>query len=219
MVDQQSLTRSSRSRHGDPASVPVPVTEEMPEDLGAVIGNNLRRLRQHRGYSLETLAKNAGVSRAMVSQIEAGRSMPTIGLLWKIARALEVPFAALTRSGEAETITVLTADKVKILTSKNGNFTSRALFPFVSERQIEFYELTLAPMTTEDAEPHAPGTTENLVVVKGRLEIVVGSESRILEPGDAVFFAADCVHAYRNLSNETALLYLVMTYVQRQNAS
>lgn len=219
MVDQQSLTRSSRSRHSDAASVPVPVTEEMPEDLGAVIGNNLRRLRQHRGYSLETLAKNAGVSRAMVSQIEAGRSMPTIGLLWKIARALEVPFAALTRSGEAETITVLPADKVKILTSKNGNFTSRALFPFVSERQVEFYELTLAPMTTEEAEPHTPGTTENLVAVKGRLEIVVGSESRILEPGDAVFFAADCPHAYRNLSNETALLYLVMTYVQRQNAS
>ena len=219
MVDQQSLTRVPRGKSGEVTAVPVPVTEEMPDDLGAVIGNNLRRLRQHRGYSLETLAKNAGVSRAMVSQIEAGRSMPTIGLLWKIARALEVPFAALTRSGEVETITVLSADKVKILTSKNGNFTSRALFPFDSERQVEFYELTLAPLTTEEAEPHAPGTTENLVVVKGRLEIVVGSETRVLEPGDAVFFAADAPHAYRNLSNDTALIYLVMTYVQRQSAT
>jgi transcriptional regulator with XRE-family HTH domain len=214
MVDQHTL-----SQNQDDATETRRVTDDMPEDLGAVIGANLRRLRQRRGYSLETLAKLAGVSRAMVSQIEGGRSMPTIGLLWKIARALEVPFAALTRSGAVETITMLPADKVKVLTSRDGGFTSRALFPYDTERQTEFYELTLAPRAVETAEPHAPGTTENLVVVQGRLEIVLGKETRELGPGDAIFFVADQPHEYRNLADEPALIYLVMTYVQKVSVS
>jgi transcriptional regulator with XRE-family HTH domain len=198
--------------------VPHSTIEEVPEDLSLVIGSNLRRLRQRKAYSLETLAKLAGVSRAMVSQIEGGRSMPTIGLLWKIARALEVPFAALTRSGAVENITLLPAAKSKVLASGNGTFTSRALFPFEAERQTEFYELTLAPHSVELADAHAPGTTENLVLLEGSLEIELGNEIRTLTPGDAIFFVADQPHAYRNNSDDTAIIYLVMTYVQKVSA-
>ena len=64
------------------------------EDLSAVVGHNLRLLRSRRGYSLERLAQISGVSRAMLGQIELGRSAPTINLLWKVARALEIPLSA-----------------------------------------------------------------------------------------------------------------------------
>ncbi|TIV12349.1 MAG: hypothetical protein E5W02_19395 [Mesorhizobium sp.] len=56
----------------------------------------------------------------------------------------------------------------------DGKFTSRALFPFDGERKVEFYELRFAPGHTENAEAHAPGTIENLILIKGRLEIRVG---------------------------------------------
>ena len=64
-------------------------------DLAPVVGANLRRLRTRRGLSLERLAQISGVSRAMLGQIELGQSAPTINVLWKIARALEVTFSAL----------------------------------------------------------------------------------------------------------------------------
>jgi len=47
------------------------------------ISTNLKRLRTRQGHSLERLAKLAGVSRAMLSQIETGKSVPTISLLLK----------------------------------------------------------------------------------------------------------------------------------------
>ena len=59
------------------------------------VGANLERLRRQRGLSLERLAGLAGVSRAMLGQIETGESTPTIALLWKIARGLDVRFADL----------------------------------------------------------------------------------------------------------------------------
>ena len=70
------------------------------DELASRVGNNLRRLRTKRGHSLERLAKLSGVSRAMLGQIELGRSVPTIALLWKVARALEVPFSALTSDSQ-----------------------------------------------------------------------------------------------------------------------
>lgn len=182
--------------------------------LAQTVGHNLRRLRTRRGYSLERLAKLSGVSRAMLGQIELGRSAPTINLLWKIARALQVPFASLTSNPQARGTFVLHKANSKILTSQDGHFTSRALFPFEGERKVEFYELTLSAGSKEEAEPHPPGTVENLIVTEGTVEITVGGESHLLKTGDAILFEADQPHSYHNASTILAVMYLVMTYVE-----
>lgn len=151
----------------------------------------------------------------MLGQIETGKSVPTIGLLWKIAVALGVPFATLIASAETPGTLVLRRSTAKLLSSSQGRFSSRALFPFDSERQTEFYELRLAPLHCETAEPHAPGTRENLVVAEGSIEVVSGSERPVaLSKGDAVFFEADVPHSYRNLGTDEAVLFLVMTYIE-----
>jgi transcriptional regulator with XRE-family HTH domain len=182
-------------------------------ELAGVIGHNLRRIRTRQGYSLERLATASGVSRAMLSQIERGRSVPTIGLLWKVARALGVAFSALTSDGLASGTVVQRAATAKVLASADGTFTSRALFPADMNRRVEFYKLTLAPKATEMAVPHAPGTLENLTVVAGGVEIRVAEKAYRLQADDAILFEADVVHAYRNPGDETAVMFLVMSYL------
>jgi transcriptional regulator with XRE-family HTH domain len=197
------------------SEVPAEGAIDDSTELPAVLGRNLRRLRTRQGHSLERLAKLSGVSRAMLSQIETGKSAPTISLLWKIPTALGVPFAALLDSQRVRGTQVLRVAGAKILGSSDGKFTSRALFPFDGERKVEFYELRLAPGHTEHADAHAPGTVENLVLVEGSVEIRPGNEPACrLEPGDAILFEADTPHSYRNTGGREAVLYLVMTYVQ-----
>lgn len=188
------------------------------EEAGAgtpAVGGNLRRLRTTRGLSLERLAQLSGVSRAMLGQIELGQSTPTINVLWKIARALGVPFSALITEPGASRTKVLPAARAKILTSADGSFSSRALFPFDEPRSVEFYELRVKPRSVEVAEPHPPGTVENLVVTSGALEMTVGDEHHALGPGDAIQFAADLPHRYRNPGDEETVVYLVMTYGEK----
>lgn len=112
----------------------------------------------------------------MLSQIETGKSAPTINVLWKVATALAVPFAALLDNQTVHGTAVLRRDDAKLLTSRSGKFSSRALFPFDGERKVEFYELRLAPGHIERADAHAAGTVENLVVVAGEVEIRSGHE-------------------------------------------
>lgn len=181
-------------------------------EIAPAVGANLRRLRNKRGLSLERLAQRASVSRAMLSQIELGQSTPTINLLWKIARALGVTFSALIARGPALGPRVLSPSTAKLLTNHDGTFTSRALFPFDEPPRSEFYELRIKVGGRELAEPHAPGTAENLVVTAGAVEISVASAEYSLRSGDAILFTADVRHAYRNVGEVEAVMYLVMTY-------
>lgn len=206
-----STPKSGRPKR--PAT-PAPPEDSVDEvaDLAPAVGQNLRRLRTQRGLSLERLAKASGVSRAMLGQIELGRSAPTINVLWKIARALDVTFSALITAQPTTGTVVLREARTPRLTSADGRFTSRALFPFDVPRRVEFYELQLAAGASEVADPHPAGTGENLVVVEGRVEIEMEGELHRLEAGDAILFNADRPHTYRSLGPADARMYLVMTY-------
>jgi transcriptional regulator with XRE-family HTH domain len=197
----------------EPAAVPAAVPNEQT-DLAPIVGANLRRLRTRRGLSLERLAQISGVSRAMLGQIELGQSAPTINVLWKIARALEVTFSALISTRTQSGALVLRSAESKLLTSKDRSFSSRALFPFDEPRRVEFYELRLAAGSVEDADAHPPGTGENLVVTQGTVEIDVAGDTHKLEAGDSILFEADTPHAYRNAGRTEAVMYLVMTYAE-----
>lgn len=182
------------------------------KDLTPVVGGNLRRLRSQRGLSLEKLSKLSGVSRAMLGQIELGQSAPTINVLWKISSALGVPFSALISARTQGGLHILRAEQAKLLTSHDGSFSSRALFPFDEPRRVEFYELRLAAGGVEKADAHNPGTTENLVVARGAVEIELEGRKEGLSAGDAIVFEADVPHVYRNKADGETVLYLVMTY-------
>src|SRR5690349_9763190 len=160
-------------------------SEAMPapsdDDLGRVLGPNLRRLRIRRGLSLERLARASGVSRAMLGQIELGQSTPTINVVWKIARSLSVPFSALISHMVRPRTALLRAERAKVLTSADGSFVSRALFPHDEARRVEFYELRLRAHGREVAEAHPAGTTENLVVAAGSLSLLVDGDRFSLE--------------------------------------
>jgi transcriptional regulator with XRE-family HTH domain len=207
-------TSANHNDNETPEGAAVHMEGRAGDNLGIVVGQNIKRLRSRRNLSLEALAKISGVSRAMLGQIETGRSVPTINVVWKIACAFDVPFSTLIATPNAEAIRILPAKEAKLLTSASGEFSSRALFPFDGERRTEFYELRLKGNGVEEAEPHALGTTENLVVVHGRLDMEIAGQHRELGPGDAILFNADQPHIYRNPAKDEVLAYLVMTYVE-----
>jgi rhodanese-related sulfurtransferase/transcriptional regulator with XRE-family HTH domain len=197
------------------ASAPkdAPPVEAIPDiALDAVVGQNLRALRTERSITLDGLAQRAGVSRTVLGQIELGKTAPSINVVWKIAQALGVPFSTLLAGPAKSETTVLRRGKAKRLTSADGRFTSRALFPLDEPRTVEFYELWLAPHAREEADAHQPGTRENLVVTTGKLELKVGGEKYQLVAGDAILFRADVPHVYENIGNEECWMHLVMSY-------
>jgi transcriptional regulator with XRE-family HTH domain len=221
VVTQEPQAGSRNTARRSPANaVESSAIAPAPKDAGALadspdVGSALRQLRGERGLSLDKLAYESGVSRAMLSQIELGRSTPTITVLWRIARALGVPFSSLLGGPAPEEPLVFRASRAKLLKSADGSFSTRALFPLDRPHTAEFYELRLAPRGVELADAHAPGTTENIVVTAGALDIRLGSTTIDLRVGDATHFQADAPHEYRNPTGHETVAYLVMTYTHR----
>jgi len=180
-------------------------------ELGRRVAENLRERRKARGMSLDDLARASGVSRAALSQIETCKSNPTVGVLWKIAVGLAVPFAELIGAPRSGAVVLRRADS-QVLRSSDGKFESRPLAPAGASPMVELYELRLSARSTHRSEPHAPGTQEMLVVLSGGLRMHVDEETYELGAGDSIAFAADRPHAYENPAGSEARYHNVIVY-------
>ncbi|MBV6287742.1 helix-turn-helix domain-containing protein [Pseudomonas aegrilactucae] len=202
----------------DPTLQLIPHTEPGEDDtIGDRVAQNLQRLRSKRQLSLDALARVSGVSRAMLAQIESGRSVPSIKVLCKIAKGLRVSVAAFLEHRECDGVTLMPARDSKRLVSASGAFVSRALYPYDTAHQVEFYELRISPLGEEYSAGHGPGVQENLVVAQGALEISVNEERYLLSTGDSITFYADQPHRYRNPVDSEAVAYLVVTHPERRD--
>jgi XRE family transcriptional regulator, regulator of sulfur utilization len=177
---------------------PLPPGDDVgAADLAKRVGAQLREKRKARGLSLDELAVASGVSRAALSQIELYKSNPSLGVLWKIAVGLGIPFSELI-GGEGQGLSVLRRSDAQVLRSSDGKMESRPLSPAGSNPWVELYELRLAARASHASDPHASGTREIVVVLSGSLNLRVGSEICELGPGDSISFRADQAHAYEN---------------------
>jgi transcriptional regulator with XRE-family HTH domain len=180
-------------------------------ELGRRVAENLRQRRKARALSLDDLAQASGVSRAALSQIETCKSNPTMGVLWKIAVGLGVPFAELIGAPRSGPVVLRRGDS-QVLRSADGKLESRPLTPAGSSPFVELYELRLAARSTHASEAHAPGTQEVVVVLNGVLRLPVDNEVYELAAGDSVAFAADRPHAYENPGASEARYHNVILY-------
>jgi transcriptional regulator with XRE-family HTH domain len=183
-------------------------------DLARRVADGLRRYRADRRLSLDELSARSGVSRAALSQIEGGRTNPTLSVLWKIAVGLEIQFHDLLGTTGDEAVLTLRAGDTPPLRSADGRTESRLLSPGGASTDTEVYELRLVPKANLRSDPHARGTTETLVVLSGSLRLVVGSVQYDLAVGDSAFFRADVAHAYENRSNRETRCLDVIHYVR-----
>ena len=193
---------------------PLPPGDDVgAADLARRVGVQLREKRKARGMSLDELAVASGVSRAALSQIELYKSNPSLGVLWKIAVGLGIPFSEL-MGGQGQGVSVLRRTDAQVLRSSDGKMESRPLSPAGSNPWVELYELRLAARASHASDPHATGTRKIVVVLSGFLNLRLGNEAYELGPGDSISFRADEVHAYENPGTAEARYHDLIIYAR-----
>ena len=60
----------------------------------------MKELRLQKGFSHETLAQRAGITRPAVSHIEAGKRRPSLMVVLKLAHALEQELSDIAKQSE-----------------------------------------------------------------------------------------------------------------------
>jgi XRE family transcriptional regulator, regulator of sulfur utilization len=194
---------------------PIPAGDQLgAAELAQRVADNLREHRRKRDLSLDQLAQQTGVSRAGLSQIETCKTNPSLGMLWKIASGLGIPFAELI--GEtAPPVSVLRRADVQVLRSADRKFESRPLMPSSAGNQVEVYELRLAAHARHESDAHGAGTRELVMVLAGTLRLTAGDRTEDLQPGDSWLFNANVLHVYENPGNSEARYHDLIMYPLR----
>jgi transcriptional regulator with XRE-family HTH domain len=184
-----------------------------PDLVSGHLRKRVKQLRGERAWSLDALARASGVSRSMLSQIERGQANPTVGVTFRIARALGISLAELLEApGTTTSITVIRAQDRAYHYRSDRDCTIRTLSPLNLEKDVEFYEVELAEGGELRSAAHFRGTREFLTVQKGRVRVESGSDSEELTKGDSVSYRADLPHTIINVGSGPALLFLVDIY-------
>jgi transcriptional regulator with XRE-family HTH domain len=154
---------------------------------------NARRLRLARGMSLRDLAEETGSSKALLSQIERGVANPTIGVLTRIADALDVTVHELLRSPllAPEVVTggwadLATLDEVAV----------RTLFTSFERRRLEISESAVPAGHASSRSTHGRGSVEYAYVLDGAVTVTSNGWSVELDRGDGLRFSAEHDHVY-----------------------
>ncbi|MBB6375264.1 transcriptional regulator with XRE-family HTH domain [Pseudonocardia eucalypti] len=174
------------------------------------ISRALRRERERAGLSLSELAKQAGIAKSTLSQLEAGNGNPSVETLWSLAVALGVPFSRVV-DPQPRPVRVIRSGSGPTFGSDHASFTSTMLSVCPPGARRDLHLITVEPGPARIAEPHIPGTVEHLIVTNGRMLAGPVREQVELAAGDYACFPGDLEHSY------TALLpgssgVLVMEY-------
>jgi len=174
------------------------------------LGERVRVLRRERGWTLELLAERSGVSRAMISKLERGEKNPTLVVAARVAEGLGVSLSQLVGIEARREIVVVPKERRMVMRDPETGFERQLLSPSFGG-ELEFIRNVVPEGSTSgEFPPHRRGVEEYVVVEKGRLRTILGSEEHVLEEGDAAYFEADVAHRFDNVGVGECSYYLVI---------
>ncbi|GAP50707.1 helix-turn-helix domain-containing protein [Streptomyces azureus] len=191
------------------------------------VGARIRQARLERGTSLRALAREVGVSASLVSQIETGKSQPSVSTLYAITTALGISVESLFDVRESAGATPQAAALGTALPALPALAAfaadpGRRIGPLVGAGEREMLELDsgvvwerLGRVPGADVDfllvTYRPGGsssgsgglmrhtgTEYGYLTSGELILTLGFDEYTVRPGDAVSFESTTPHRYRN---------------------
>jgi transcriptional regulator with XRE-family HTH domain len=178
----------------------------------------LRQTRERAGISLRGLARAAGVSPSLISQVENGRVMPSVGTLYAIANELGLQVDELFRDTEAALAKPDPGQAIKPAAQtsvqlRKGRKTIRLASGVCWERltpqpdeELDFL-FVVYDVGGESCAPDSlirHGGKEYAIVLNGRLGVQLGFDEYDLGPGDSIVFDAQTPHRLWTIGNKPA---------------
>ncbi|MDD4857327.1 MAG: XRE family transcriptional regulator [Candidatus Krumholzibacteria bacterium] len=164
------------------------------------IGKRIKKVREAQHFTLKNVEAKAGISATHISEIERGKTSPTIGALIRIAEALNRDPAYFIEDAELEDVSIVAFEDRKQCVLERCSGTSEMLTKSIPSGKINAQLLTLAPARSEKARLHAHEGDEAALVLQGQVRFDVAGKGYELGEGDSIYFIANQDHGYLNAS-------------------
>jgi transcriptional regulator with XRE-family HTH domain len=170
-------------------------------NLSLDVGAQLRAVRTLYGLSQRELAKRAGVTNGLISLIEQNRVSPSVSSLKKVLDGIPMSLAEFFTLDLTSSPQVFYAgDELTDLGDRSVSL--RLVAARRPNRAMSVIHERYAPGSDTGADMLRHVGEEGGVVIRGRIDLTVGGETRMLGPGDAYYFTSAIPHRFRNTGSE-----------------
>ncbi len=170
-----------------------------------MIGSRIRELRHKKGLSVTELARRAGISKSMISQVEREDANPSVETVRAIAAALEVPvFALFLEEGQSPGALVRKSERIT-LTIPGSEIVRELLTPDL-QRAMALILGRIPPGAVSSPAPTTHRGEECILVLQGTVVVHLQDEQYVLEAGDTFYFDARVPHLFTNPGDTEAEL-------------
>jgi transcriptional regulator with XRE-family HTH domain len=166
----------------------MPTTQE--------VGRRLKELRSELGMTLKDVATLSGMSPTHISEIERGKTSPTVGALRRIAAALKKDTAYFVEEAPLPRVSVVKKeDRESVLMPGDGDefLVAKRLTTGIPAGRISVVLVDDTEGKTITGEPHEG--EEAIVVLSGQMKASVGGTEYTLGAGDCLHYAARLPHS------------------------
>lgn len=164
------------------------------------IGQRLKHVRLHSGLSQRALAKRAGVTNGLISQIEQNSVSPSIASLKKILDVLSLSLADFFISGDGG-VPDYFYERKQLPDLGSGDVAIFLVGAGIPHRAMSVLHEVYPPGADTGPQMLSHAGEEGGVITKGRIEISVAGKVKVLGPGDAYYFESRLPHRFRNVGN------------------
>ena len=165
------------------------------------VGARIRAIRLMHGLSQRELARRAGVTNGLISLVEMNRVSPSVSSLKKLLDGVPMSLAEFF-TGDFSRSAPVFFEAAELLEIGNEAVSLRLVAAQRAGRQLTLLQERYAPGAQTGEEMLVHRGEEGGIVIKGRIEVTVGGSSRILEAGEAYYFASNLPHRFHNPGSE-----------------
>ena len=162
------------------------------------IGSRLKHSRLNTGLSQRALAKKAGVTNGLISQIEQNRISPSIASLKKILDVLSLSLADFFTADDGR-VPDFFYERKQLPNLGSGDVAIFLVGAGIRHRAMSILHEVYPPGADTGPQMLSHAGEEGGVVTKGKIEITVASKVKVLGPGDAYYFESRLPHRFRNV--------------------
>jgi transcriptional regulator with XRE-family HTH domain len=155
-------------------------------------GARLKELRLERGWTLQELADQSGLSKTFLSRLESGNRQASIAAVLTLARVFGVSLASMFETDLAVEPCVIVRATEAVFKSSNG-LTYTALSNAQRFFNVQPIRLTVSPKRKGQEHFYHEGE-EWIYVLSGRLTLSLAGKTYDLGPGDAAHFDSKLPH-------------------------
>ena len=196
------------------SEVKAGVTPASLNGLLATVGVLVHSLRKEKGLTLAQLAETAGLSPAIVSQIERGKANPSFTTLAQLAHGLEIPVGRFFMGHDEPSSPVVRAAARRNLKGVTRESVGEAIHELLTPDRsglLEAQWIVSPPGHNTSSAPFQHGGEEFGLVIPGMIDIYLDGERHVLEAGDSITYASTVPHWYVNPYDESCVAVWVST--------